>query len=219
MGMLFSNGLRTSQGNRVALSLASLLAGTAGLTVTLLVSTRTEAPRREVSAALSPSRVEERETGDFRLPDGFAQRAVEFCAKEVTLDRSFVVFRNGTCVLVREPVEDPLVAAREILSAVARPGAMFATAATPDGAVMVTYRERLFQHFGKEDIAVMADLLSGDSTPWMTPAERAARRDSAAPAMETKLGLLGRRCLMKDAEELNPARIIRERRNQIASSS
>lgn len=214
--MLSPGMLRTSLENRVFLSLVGLLASGAALWMTVHLSQRDAAADDSVAAVEEAPRSGKNE--GVSLPDGFASRAVDFCAGEVKLDRSFVVFGNGTCVLIREPSDDPLSEALEILKEAAKPGALFATAVGTDGSVMVTYREKLFQRFSGEDLESLRSSLESDVSGLMTPAEIAARNGDVEIPEATKIGLLGRSCLMKDAEEKQPVRIVRERRNHSVSA-
>lgn len=214
---MFSPGmLRTSLENRVFLSVVGLLAGGAALWMTVHFSQRNvSADEGLVSAGESPRM--DKEEG-VALPEGFASRAVDFCAGEVRLDRSFVVFGNGTCVLVGEPADDPLADALGVLKEAAKPGAVFATATGTDGSVMVTYREKLFQRFTADEVESLGDSLEDHFRELMTPAEIAARDEGMEISAATKIGLLGRRCLMRDAEEKSAVRIVRERRNHPVSA-
>jgi len=204
----------------MSLAAAGLVAGVGGLWMVWTFSKQGGPAVGEPTAVVAGVK-ESARPGDAVFPEslaaGFRQRTVDFCAGEVTLERSFVIFRNGTCVLVHEPSENPLTEAMAVLAEAAKPGAVFATATGADGATMVTYRERLFQRFSKEDIDVLREPLKEGFPTLMTPGERLARDGMLEIPESTKLGLLGRAFLMQDAEEQKPLRIIRERRNHTAS--
>lgn len=214
--------LKASLENRVYLGLAGLLAGIGGLGVVwLLARERLAVPVTELqegsASVLTGQETDRSEIVAGKIVSGFGKEAIRFCMGEVRLDRSFVVFKNGTCVLIHEPSADPLTEAIGVLVQAAQPGAVFATAIGEDGSVMVTYRERLFQRFSKEDAEALRTPLEDGFIRLLTSAEAAAREADAEIPESTRLGLLGRWCLMKDAEEKQPLRIIRERRNHTAT--
>lgn len=209
---------RSSLENRVMLALAGLIAGVGGIWITYSVSanggkTASEPPPVVARIAETPKKIP-----DGLLPQDFTARVIDFCAKEVKTDRSFVVFRHGTCVMVAEPVEDPLAAAIAILKEAAEPAAVFATAEEADGSVLVTYRQKLFQHFGAAHVRDLRSWLIDGYERLMTARELSAKTEKWNVPETTRIGLLGRWCLMRDAEELQPARIIRARQNHSVSA-
>ncbi len=208
--------------NHFLLGAAGLVAGVASLVaVYQLAKAKPDEAQQDAPAAAEVKSVQpEPEIPDY-LPVGFREdwthRTIAFCADEVRLDRTLVIFSHGTCVLVHEPSENPLVEACAVLAAAAKPGAVFATATGADGAVMVTYRERVFQRFGKEDTAVVLTSLGDRYSELMTEGERSARNPSQLVPDSVKLGFVGRWCLLQDAAEKKPLRIVRERRNHTAA--
>lgn len=212
------HAMSSGRENHFLLGAGGLVAGVASLAaVYQLTKAKPDEARQSVPPIAEAAPIPlEPGTADY-LPVGFREewtsRTIAFCADEVRLDRTLVIFSHGTCVLVHEPSENPLVEACAVLAAAAKPGAVFATATGADGAVMVTYRERVFQRFGKEDTGVVLTSLGDRYPELMTDGERAARDTAQLMPDAVKLGFVGRWCLLQDAAEKKPLRIVRERRN------
>lgn len=205
---------RVSSENRVLISLVGIIAGGAALLLTFHFSKNQSL---EVSREEMPSIPRTGADGIREVPDSerFAEEAVKFCADEIKANRSFVVFRHGTCVLVPEPTDDPLAVALVTLREASDPGAIFATAIGADGSVMVTYRQKLFQRFTGERAERLRDWLEIHHGRLITDGERAAKSEDWKVPEATRIGLLGRWCLLRDAEEKKPVRIIRASQNHV----
>lgn len=136
-------------------------------------------------------------------------QAVAFCAEHVTTERSFVVFSNGTCVVVDEPCEEPVLEAARILDRCASPEARFITREIENGSFLVSYREPVFNCLFSDEIETKRTLLEEDFPAFLTAAERKSMPAGFNPPFHAKLGLLARFRLNHDARERTVAKIIR----------
>ncbi|MGJ8632818.1 MAG: hypothetical protein ACSHX7_02780 [Luteolibacter sp.] len=92
--------------------------GFSGLAIASLIPENESARPAE---NLKPVAEVEREVNpDKGLAKADLGKLVEFCAKHTTSERGFVIFRNGSCVLVRESADDPVVEAMQVLQRSAR---------------------------------------------------------------------------------------------------
>jgi hypothetical protein len=94
--------------NRLAWRLAALLGGTMALMAAFLHQgylddLQTQSPPLATTTSKGPDTTVLPEAE----PITDSQRRLDFCAQHVIVDRSFVVFAHGTCVIVNEPDDDP----------------------------------------------------------------------------------------------------------------
>lgn len=139
------------------------------------------------------------------------QRRIEFCSRHVTVDRSFVVFTNGTCVIVNEPTEDPIGMARATLNKCGGPEARFITRRIESESYMVTYSEPVFHCLFPDEVAQLAPVVEASFSSFLAPAERLVQPDGWEPPFDAKLGLLARTFLNADARAGEVAKVIRAR--------
>ena len=137
------------------------------------------------------------------------RRRVDFCSRHVTLDRSFVVFANGTCVIVNEPADDPIGTALEALNKCGGPEARFITREIEAESYMVTYSEPIFHCLFADEVAQLAPVVEANFSSFLTPAERLVQAEGWEPPFDAKLGLLTRSFLNADVRDRKVAKVIR----------
>lgn len=137
------------------------------------------------------------------------QRRVDFCSRHVTVDRSFVVFANGTCVIVNEPAEDPIGTALETLNKCGGGEARFITRKIEAESYMVTYREPVFHCLFADEVAQLAPVVDASYASFLAPAERLMQASDWEPPFDAKLGLLARSFLKADTQGREVAKVIR----------
>lgn len=142
-----------------------------------------------------------------------SQELVDFCAQNVTMNRSFVVFSRGTCVVIEEPCDDPLAAAREKLKKCAIPNAQFVAERVDDGDLIIAFEQPVFHRFTRSKIAMIEPWLNQSAQALLTPEESVGIQGSWQADLSAKVGLLARRWLLEDASSLKPLRIIRARQS------
>jgi hypothetical protein len=142
-----------------------------------------------------------------------SQELVDFCAQNVTMSRSFVVFSRGTCVVIEEPCDDPLAAAREKLKKCAIPNAQFVAERVDDGDLIIAFEQPVFHRFTRSKIETIEPWLNQSAQALLTPEESVGIRGNWQADLSAKAGLLARRWLLEDASSLKPLRIIRARQS------
>jgi hypothetical protein len=134
---------------------------------------------------------------------------VSFCSEHVTENRSFVIFRNGTCVVVNEPSMDPIGDARERLIACEDPEARFVPELTQEGNLMISFKEPVFHNFTAEERAGLEESLNHLTPALLTPKERVSAGDDWVPPTHARFGLLARRRMLEDAANPTAVKVIR----------
>jgi hypothetical protein len=198
---------RSSLSSRVALAAALLLAGSFGLFATFLVPTKTQSFQRKVPAAGEPSGglIAAKPAKETEA----SQDLVSFCSEHVTANRSFVIFRNGTCVVVNEPSVDPIGDAKQRLFACEDPEARFVPELTAEGNLMISFKEPVFHNFTAEERAQLEESLSQLTPALLTPKERVSAGDDWVPPIHARFGLLARRRMLEDAASPAAIKVIR----------
>ncbi|WP_424312500.1 hypothetical protein [Haloferula sp.] len=159
---------------------------------------------------MSPTRhLTDIETAPRPLTKPAPEELVAFCSDHVTENRSFVIFQNGTCVVVNEPSLDPISDARERLLACEDPEARFVPELTQDGDLMISFKEPVFHNFTEEQRAELELTLSHLTPALLTPKEKASAGDDWVPPSHAQFGLLARRRMLEDAADPKPVKVIR----------
>jgi hypothetical protein len=149
-------------------------------------------------------------------PAPSAAELVKFCSDNVTGNRSFVLFRRGTCVIIDEPCQNPLAVARKKLDACVGEDVRFISEPTAEGDLIVTFKEPVFHRFSRDELAKPSAWLDHASPALLTPAETVAAGDDWSPTGNARYGLLARRRLLEDAANPVPVRIIRAKNRAMA---
>ncbi|MCU0794844.1 MAG: hypothetical protein MUF31_02810 [Akkermansiaceae bacterium] len=210
---------RSFNSSRIALALALLLAGAFGIATSIYVKPGKASPQSSLGAETSkPERpkaaaTERGGSPSPRVPD--AEYLVEFCSKNVTETRSFVIFRYGTCVVVQEPSEDPLADAIGRLEACNDPEARFVPELTAESDLIVSFKEPVFHLFTESQRLAIQDELDALTPALLTPAERATAGDDWVPPTQARFGLLARRRMLEDAAKPVAIKVIRAK-NRVA---
>ncbi|MEP4078101.1 hypothetical protein [Haloferula sp.] len=136
---------------------------------------------------------------------------VAFCSEHVTENRSFVIFKNGTCVVINEPSIDPIGDAKDRLMACEDPEARFVPELTNEGNLMISFKEPVFHNFTAEERASIEESLSHLTPALLTPKERASAGEGWVPPSHARFGLLARRRMLEDAASPKAVKIIRAR--------
>jgi hypothetical protein len=204
--------------SRIALSGSLLLAGIFGLGAALVLPVKNS--KKETAAAFPATLVE---TGLLPaaapavLPVGTTDDLVKFCAANVTATRSFVVFRNGSAVIINEPCKDPLAEARVKLDACSGTDVRFVAEPTREGELIVTFKEPVFHRFSGEEISRLSLWLSNNAENLLSPEERKSAAEGWSPNRNARFGLLARSRMLEDATNPVPVRIIRAKARTVAA--
>ena len=98
--------------NKIAWRLSAGVAAGASLIAVILTSSEepTVSPPDVAPTMATAARPAPLPAAAGKVPvGGDVNRCIGFCARHVTSDRSFVIFTNGTCVIVDEPSHTPIV--------------------------------------------------------------------------------------------------------------
>ena len=148
-------------------------------------------------------------SGDAGLERVDMKRVIDFCVTHTTASRSFVVFRNGTCVLVKEPCEDPVKTALGILEGTAGTDARFLSEQTAEGDLVVTFKGAIFHWIPGEDIASLDEWYQANSASLLSENERRTAAPGWVPPPNARLGLIARKRLLEDAASKEIVKILR----------
>jgi hypothetical protein len=206
--------------SRIALSGALLLAGIFGLGAALVLpvkNSKKDVAQVAVTAPLEHATILP-ETTAAVLPAGSTDDLVKFCASNVTENRSFVVFRNGSAVIINEPCADPLAEARAKLGKCSGTDVRFVAEPTREGELIVTFKEPVFHRFSGDDISELSLWLSNNASNLLSPKEREAVTEGWSPNRNARFGLLARSRMLEDATNPVPVRIIRAKTRTVVSN-
>ncbi len=203
--------------SQIALPIALLLAGVFGfgISITQPSATHTSAvsPKLEKSLEIADNHLvvgrELEKVQDFTCLPVALQESVDFCSRSVTNERSFVIFKRGTCVIVREPCKNPTTEAINILAKCHETTARFVSEITTDGDVIVAFKAPVFQRFDPSEVKNLRPWLNQFSTALLAPEESVAAGDGWIPPDGAQIGLLARRRLLEDAVNSKPIWIVR----------
>ena len=208
--------------SRIALPIALFSAGVFGLVIASIqpigrkYSSSVAGPEVQSSPILARSEViESTQTGNLSAASG--EDLVQFCSHHVTANRSFVVFKRGTCVVINEPCKNPMKEARAILARCNDANARFVSEATTEGDLIVTFKEPVFHRFTQAEIAELDPTLKEMATALLSPEEMVAAGEGWTPPHAARIGLVARRRLLEDAAQAVPLRIIRAQERAIVS--
>lgn len=192
------------QSSRVAGAIAVILAASVGLAVALLV------PEKRPHSSSPPIEADTvRIDEDHQTPESDPQGLMDFYSRHLTSQRSFVIFRNGSAVLIAEPCDDPLGKAREILDRCAEPDARFLTERTGEGDVIVTFREAVLHWTPQAEIEPLQKWASKNLGRLLSDSERASVKPDWMPPADARLGLIARKRMLEDAKESKIVKVIR----------
>lgn len=213
-----TNTCKTPLSSRVALLTALLLAGIFGLAAAIVLPTgnfkKTSARLAHLPARSEPAPIVE--AASAAAPALSAAELVKFCSDNVTENRSFVLFRRGTCVIIDEPCQNPLAVARKKLDACVGSDVRFISEPTSEGDLIVTFKEPVFHRFSRDELAKPSTWLDHATPALLTPAETVAAGDGWSPTGNARYGLLARRRMLEDAADPVPVRIIRAKNRLMA---
>jgi hypothetical protein len=214
---IWLTGFPTSLSNRLTWRLSAALAASLALLATILTlryppqghpQESTSLPQTAVAA---PAEATPLISNRIETPTGHLDRLIDFCSSMVTYDRSFVVFSNGTCVIVSEPSIDPIAEAVTILGECSNPNARFLTDEIEHGNVLVTYQKPAFHCLFEDEINQTRVDLNAGFTHYLTAVERSQMDENWEPPFHAKLGLVARQRLNEDAMSLRIAKVIKAR--------
>ena len=194
---------------KIPLILALVIAGGFGLATVWFIPTRTAALTDKGYSDESGSSLAK--SSEEFSQDVHSEHLVDFCSQHVSQDRSFVVFKKGTCVVVTEPSEDPVSEALERLKACDEPNARFIPEFTKEGDLIISFKEPVFLNFSRAEIVEVLPQLDHQFSTLLTPKERAEAGDEWVPPLHAKLGLLARRRMLEDAAKPVAVQVIRSK--------
>ena len=201
---------KSSYSSRIAMTTALLLAGVFGLVTAFAI--RPSSGPQNTKPAAPPIAILEK--AEFETPPPppepvAAPTLVAFCSEHVTASRSFVIFKNDTCVVVNEPTNDPIRDARKRLAACDEPDAHFISEITNEGNLMVSFKEPVFHNFTPRQMNAMRSKLDLMIPTLLTPKEKAQSGATWMPPEQARFGLLARRKMLDDAANPVPVKVIR----------
>ncbi len=207
-----NNACRVPLSSHLALLSALLLAGTFGLLATLLLPSM--APGESEASARGRNPSQDAAPGQIELPPGMPEAApteelVRFCSQHVSKQRSFVLFPQGTCVIVDEPCEDAVAEACERLADCASADARFVSELTSDGDLIVAFDKPVFHRFTREQLQEITPWLGENTALLHGPSKNATDENAASSRLDDRIGLLARKHLLEDASNAVPVRIVR----------
>ncbi len=129
------------------------------------------------------------------------------CARMVNGKNSFAVFEHGTCVLLIEPIEDPVLSAKSSLKILSDPKIEFEVQALDNNNYLIIFNKYLFCWMFADQLAKNKDAIMHD--------RRLERIQTDSPKvrslsdMDIRVGKLARLCLLEDSRKLNIKKIIR----------
>ncbi|MEM1085719.1 MAG: hypothetical protein AAGI48_16545 [Verrucomicrobiota bacterium] len=209
---------KASLSSRIALASALLLAGGFGLAVTYFVPTNLKVGKMRGGGAKA-TYVQNSEANPAQAPSRPAPKdLVAFCSEHVSEHRSFVIFQNGTCVVVNEPSADPIGDARQRLLACEDPEARFVPELTQEGNLMISFKEPVFHNFTSEERAQLQVELDRIVPTLLTPKEKASAGGEWTPPVHARFGLLARRRMLEDAADPVPVKVIRAKERVVVQN-
>ena len=197
--------------NRIAWRLSAALVGTVALVAVLLhpMHLETDVVATPPAAPLLASAPQPAGTAVNGESVTDTQRRIDFCSQHVTSDRSFVVFANGTCVIVNEPTANPIQDAIDLIKKCSGPDARFITRRIEADSYMITYREPIFHCLFADEVEQLGPVVRLSYPNFLAESERRAQPAGWEPPFDAKLGLLTRTFLNADAREQQVAKVIR----------
>ena len=134
---------------------------------------------------------------------------IRFCATHTSERRGFVVFSEGSVVLVSEPCADPIAQAEETLRRCAKPDAIFVTEQTTSADLVVTFTEPVFQWIPSKQRETLAAWAEKHLDTLFSPAELAKKSGDWKPGADARVGLVARGRLLEDAKSAKVVKVIR----------
>ena len=194
---------------RIAAGIAAVAALAAAILTTANQNSRDAPMRPPVSTPGAASPVSSARVPPPLEIGGDVARCIEFCARHVSTERSFVVFSNGTCVIVNEPTIQPIVDALHTLEECAVPNAHFITRQIEDGHHLVTYRQAVFHCLFSEEISTHRNSVERNFFQYLSPEEQKSMAAGFDPPFHAKLGLMARARLNLDGVQRTVSKLIR----------
>ncbi len=155
-----------------------------------------------------------REKVDASDPDKIEKMVPEIASlvgviiQDVTPTRSFVIFEAGTVVIITEPCEDPQAEARRALVECAKSPAFVVNEVGSDYAVR--YSGPVFSRFGGKAVKNAHSSILNQWKNYLNEAEKKAMEEkSEEPDFITKVGLVVRSFMIRDAENLKIVKILK----------
>ncbi|WP_411827224.1 hypothetical protein [Luteolibacter sp. AS25] len=181
-----------------------------GLVIALLAPAENDLENHETNTSKTKIQIIEPEQYLGKdLPDPNLEKLVNFCINHTTADRGFVIFSNGTCVLIPEPCEDPLTTAREMLANNAKPEARFLTERTTDGDLIVTFQNSVFHWVGSYELEAIRNWAEANLHSLFSPEEMKTIKPNWTPPMDARVGLVSRKRLLADGSGMEIVKILR----------
>ena len=149
------------------------------------------------------------ETPADTIPPANMEAIISFCASCTTASRGFVVFANGTCVLVKEPSADPGAEAKLLLAESAAPEARFLKEKTLEGDIVVTFQDTVFHWVPSADVANLDVSSLEHLGSLLSQSELESTPEGWMPAADARVGLVARKRLNADAQEGRIVKILR----------
>ena len=129
------------------------------------------------------------------------------CMTMVSVENSFVVFEQGTCVRLVEPISNPTESASASLKILASPNAAFVVKPLNNNNYLIVFNDYLFCWISAKDIADLKDEILSNPSLDFSVNDPESIKD--LPEFEKKLGKFARVLMMEDAKTLTVKKIIR----------
>lgn len=129
------------------------------------------------------------------------------CARLITKNKSIVVFSNGTCVMIEEPVADRLETAKNILLIAADPESKFKANSLPNNDYVITFAPGVFTWVTAKNIATHKNSLLTNWDQGLSEQEHNDLYGRKVP-LSTQIGVLARSKMLADASSPKVSKII-----------
>ena len=119
------------------------------------------------------------------------------------------LFRNGTCVLVDEQSENPLMDALEAMGQASEPDTHFLTRKVANDAYLVSLGTSVFTFITAEKLDVYREKLETEYVEFLTSTDMKSVPADLELPFDDKVGLAARRLMNFDSRELKIAKVIK----------
>lgn len=138
------------------------------------------------------------------------KKVIQANLSHVNLNRSIVVFENGTSVIVKEPSLDPVGRAKEILTRCHSRQIKFKTHTVEEGRTIVSFEKgAIYQWLFPDDASVVGTWPIDEIRDLLAPAEQTKINGDWNPPLHVRMGLTARKWLSTDIVDLQVVKVLR----------
>lgn len=138
------------------------------------------------------------------------EKVIQANRSHVTLNRSIVVFENGTSVIVNEPSLDIVQEAKQILASCQADRIRFKTHQVESGRTIVAFEQgAIFHWLFPDDIGVVGRKPVSEMKELLSASELSTIQSNWNPPLHARLGLTARKWLSFDVANLQVVKILK----------